>query len=293
LKPPAPPAQHLLLLLGRQERSQGPGQETASSGIEEESGGYRWAPKQNPKGNKASQTRVLDLRFFLRERRASKIIEGEICERRSGWGERESISSSARRNEEEEETRVGNYGNNNRRKRMMTIYPGMLLLLLLLWLLPNTTVRRLNALLLLHTCGSLMPTMWPSTSIAYINALCRYVLPLGFGLLLTVAVDLWVCDLHSWLWIVGDGLRGFVSLVVVVVVVVAERRYKLSAQVLPGLHWWENSSPAPGGLLWDRSHLVRCSFSLSRTILSLDSFLFLALPLRECTISLLSLHEHL
>ncbi len=62
------------------------------------------------------------------------------------------------------------------------------------------------------------------------------------------------------------------SLVVVVVVVVAERRYKLSAQVLPGLHWWENSSPAPGGLLWDRSHLVRCSFTLSRTILSLDNF---------------------
>ncbi len=60
-----------------------------------------------------------------------------------------------------------------------------------------------------------------------------------------------------------DGLRGFVSLVVVVVVVVAERRYKLFAQVLPGLHWWENSSTAPGGLFWDRSHLVRCSFSLS------------------------------
>jgi len=65
LKPPAPPAQHLLLLLGRQERSQRPGQGTASSGNEEESGGYRWAPNQNPRGNKAPQNRVLDLRFFF------------------------------------------------------------------------------------------------------------------------------------------------------------------------------------------------------------------------------------
>jgi hypothetical protein len=77
-----PPAQYLLLLLGRQERSQRPGQETASSGNEEENGGYRWAPNQNPRGNKATQNRVLDLRvFFEREERPreerERFVRGE------------------------------------------------------------------------------------------------------------------------------------------------------------------------------------------------------------------------